>query len=148
MNSILRALAISALFNIMIVFAVLAIHETGHYLVGMYVGCESAKVVLFDTSQEGPYTELQCFNVTNGLLPYAGSMLFTIGFGLLFLFFENAPERNLFWIVLGLSILTAGLDIVEITKIDILYNVFVVSGLALTAFGEIAFGISFIKEEL
>ena len=142
MNSLIRSAGIIVLFNVMLVFAILAMHEAGHYFMGVYAGCEGVKAVLLDSGGEGPYTELSCFEGAKTYLPYAGSLIFTVGFGLLFLFFGNAPERNLFLVVLGLSILTAGMDVVMLTSINALYYVSIFVGVFLIAVGEIVFGIS------
>jgi hypothetical protein len=147
MNQQVRTVGITVLFNLMIIFAVLAIHESGHYFVGMYVGCESGRAVLFDSGQAGPYTELSCSGVANQSLPYIGSLLFTLLFGSLFLFFKNSPERNLFFVVVGFSILTAGLDLVMLTDLGFLYYLSIGIGVLLIAVGEITFGFSLVEAQ-
>lgn len=147
MDSAIRSVGIIIVFNIMILFTVLAIHEIGHYLVGLQSGCDSAKVVLLDTTEEGPYTELHCSEGVNLTLPYAASLGFTLVFGGLFLFFKP-PERNLFLVIVGLSILTAGLDVVMLTNIEFLQYIFIFVGLVFVALGEIVFGISFFRKSL
>ena len=99
------------LLNMGIVLSVLSLHEVGHVLVGMYVGCEQGRAVIFDTSQEGPYAELYCSDGVSHKIAYMGSLLVTVAFGSTFLFLRKSPQRNLFFIIIGFSIMFASLDI-------------------------------------
>jgi len=53
------------LVNIMLFFALIAIHEISHVIVGYCLGCEYEKAVLFDSNFNGPHTELICNNRIN-----------------------------------------------------------------------------------
>jgi len=142
-TSTVRAVANMTLFNIGIFLSLLTLHEVGHVFIGMLVGCQSGKAIVFDTSQSGPYAELLCPNVANYNLAYLGSFILTIIFGCIFLLLRDSPESNLFYVVLGFSILFGSLDIVHFTGIPMMQYVFMGSGLIFITFGEFLTGLSY-----
>ena len=141
--SAVRAITNMTLFNIGIFLSLLTLHEVGHVFIGMLIGCQSGKAIVFDTTQPGPYAELLCPNIINYNLAYLGSLIFTIIFGSIFLFLKRSPERNLFYVVVGFSILFSSLDIVYFTGILIMQYVFMGLGLIFITFGEFLTGLSY-----
>src|SRR3990172_12627676 len=96
------------LLNVMLFFALLSIHEVVHVAVGVGLGCDFGRAVLMDSSFAGPYAEMACGNI-NQLLLYGSSLIATISFGMLFLSFNSG--KNLFYVVLGISMIFSSLDI-------------------------------------
>jgi|GEM_PF-3533436 len=137
--------AITSMFllNIGIVLSVLSLHEIGHVLLGMYVGCEQGRAIIFDTSQEGPYAELYCSDGVSHNIAYMGSVLITVAFGSIFLFLRKIPQRNLFFVVIGFSILFASLDIAAFTGIEMLQYFSIVLGTMLVIIGEFLTGLAY-----
>lgn len=140
--SIVHVIAYMTILNIGIVISLLSLHEVGHVLIGMYVGCESGKAILFDSSQQGPYAELVCSNGTNYNLAYTGSLMLTTVFGFVFLLLRKSPLKNFFFVVLGFSILFSSLDIVFFTGIPAMEYVFIGLGMVLITIGEFLTGLS------
>jgi hypothetical protein len=110
------------------------------------MGCQSGKAIIFDTSQQGPYTELICSNGMNHNLAYFGSFILTIIFGSIFLFLKGTPQRNLFFVVIGFSILYGSLDIVAITGIQMMEYLFIVLGMTFVVIGEILTSLSYTEK--
>jgi len=135
------------IFNITIIVAVISIHELGHVLGGKLIGCNEAKVVIFDSSQEGPYTEMVCSNTNNQNIAYLSSLATTTLFGLFFLTFEEKSQKNMFFIILGLGILLAGLDIVAVSGLEIMKYVFIFFGFGIVLFGEILVGLAYANHQ-
>jgi len=131
------------LLNVAIFLSTLSLHEFGHVIVGMQVGCESGKVILYDSLQPGPYAELMCSNGVDDRFALAGSFLATAVFGSLFLFLRKSPQRNLFFIVLGFGIFFGALDIVMITGIVMMQYVFIAVGMLLIIIGEFLTGLAY-----
>ncbi len=131
------------LLNIGIVLSVLTLHEIGHVLVGIYVGCEQGRAIIFDTSQEGPYAELYCSDGVSHKIASMGSVLITIAFGSTFLLLRKIPQRNLFFIIIGFSILFASLDIVVFTGIEMLQYFSIVLGTIFIIIGEFFTGLAY-----
>jgi len=137
------AIASMILFNIGIIFSILTLHEVGHVLLGMYVGCESGRAIVFDTNQEGPYAELICSDGVDYTIAYSGSLVLTTIFGTIFLFLRKTPQRNLFLVVLGFSILFASLDIGALFGAEIMVQVSIGIGMVLVVIGEFLTGLAY-----
>lgn len=131
------------LLNIAIFLSTLSLHEMGHVIVGMYTGCESGKVILYDSSQPGPYAELMCSDGVDERFALAGSFLATALFGSLFLFLRKSPQRNLFFIIIGFGIFFGSLDIVMITGIEMMQYVTIAFGMLLIIIGEFLTGLAY-----
>jgi len=138
-------IASMVLFNIGIILSTLALHEVGHVLLGMYVGCDSGRAIIFDTKQEGPYAELICSNDVNYSIAYSGSLLLTTAFGTIFLFLRKSPQKNLFLVVLGFSILFASLDIASLFGLEIFAYISIGLGMVLVVIGEFLTGLAYTK---
>ena len=141
--STLQIIANMTIFNIGIVLSLLSLHEVGHVLFGMYMGCQSGKAIIFDTSQQGPYAELICSGEVNYSFAYIGSLIIPMIFGSIFLFLKNTPQRNFFFVILGFSILFCSLDIVAITGIQTMEYCFIVLGIIFVVIGELLTSISY-----
>jgi len=133
------------LLNVIVFFALLSIHEIVHVVVGRCLGCEYGKAVLIDAKFAGPYAELVCSN-TNQLLLYSSSLLVTACFGLLFLSFKSSG-RNLFFVILGLSIIFSSVDIGLVTVESVIYPL-LGSGFMLVTLGEYNIASSCVNENL
>lgn len=133
------------LLNIGIVLSILTLHEVGHVLFGMYVGCEQGRAIIFDTSQEGPYAELYCSNDSDHKLAYMGSVVVTVGFGSAFLLLRKSFQKNLFFVILGFSILFASLDIAAFTGIEMMEYFCIGLGTVLVIIGEFLTGLGYTK---
>jgi hypothetical protein len=138
-----QAIASMVLFNVGIIFSILSLHEIGHVLIGTYVGCESGRAIVFDTSQEGPYAELVCSNNTDYTFAYAGSLVLTTIFGVVFLFLRKSPQRNFFLVVIGFSILFASLDLAALFNMEIVQYVSIGVGMLLVIIGEFLTGLAY-----
>ena len=131
------------LLNIIIFLSTLSLHEMGHVIVGMYTGCDSGKVILYDTGQPGPYAELMCSREVDERFALAGSISVTTVFGSLFLFLRRSPQRYLFFIIIGFGIFFGALDIVMITGIEMMQYVFIAVGMLLIIIGEFLTGLAY-----
>ncbi len=133
------------LINIMIFFALIAIHETSHVIVGFCLGCEYQKAVLFDSSFNGPHTELVCNNI-NEFLVYIGGLTITSIFSLSFLLLDTA-EKNMSFLSLGISIILSSLDISFILKTQSIIYPLLTFGFILITLGEYFITSYYIKED-
>jgi len=133
------------LINVMIFFALIAIHEISHVIVGFCLGCEYQKAVLFDSNFNGPHTELVCNNI-NEFLVYMGGLIFTSIFSLSFLLLETT-EKNMSFLSLGISIILSSLDISFILKIQSIIYPLMTFGFILITIGEYFIASSYIKED-
>lgn len=141
--SISHAISSMVLLNIGIILSLLTLHEIGHILLGTYVGCESGRAIVFDTKQEGPYAELVCSDRVDYSIAYAGSLVLTAAFGSIFLFLRKSPQRNLFLVVIGFSILFASLDIAALFGMEIMAYVSIGLGTILIVIGEFLTGLAY-----
>ena len=144
-KSSVSAITTMFLLNIGIVLSVLSLHEIGHVLFGMYAGCEQGRAIIFDTSQEGPYAELYCSDGVSHKIAYMGSLLITVAFGSTFLFLRKSPQRNLFFVIIGFSILFASLDIAAFTGIEMTQYFSMGLGTLLVIIGEFLTGLAYTK---
>ena len=142
-RSSINAITTMFLLNIGIVLSVLSLHEIGHVLFGMYVGCEEGRAIIFDTSQEGPYAELYCSDNVNHNIAYMGSILITVAFGSVFLILRKIPQRHLFFVIIGFSILFASLDIAAFTGIEMTQYFSIGLGTLLVIIGEFLTGLAY-----
>ncbi|MFH8086767.1 MAG: M50 family metallopeptidase [Candidatus Aenigmatarchaeota archaeon] len=133
------------LLNLTILLALVCVHEFGHLIIGLLTGCSSAKIVLFDTNKEGPYTELFC-NFSNSLT-YSGGILFSLAFSSLFLFLKDSEDKKLFFVAVGLSLMLSGLDIIALTSTYFSFYIATIFGFCLTIFGEYNITLSYAKKE-
>ncbi|MEM7825371.1 MAG: hypothetical protein QW412_00745 [Candidatus Aenigmatarchaeota archaeon] len=133
------------LTNVVLLLALLSIHELGHLIVGILTGCSSARIVLFDTEREGPYTELFCNNPNH--LTYLGSVFSTLAFASFFLFLKEPEDKKLFFIMLGLSLMFASLDIATLTSSQFYFYFSIISGFGFTIFGEYSLTLSYVEKE-
>ena len=135
------------LLNITVFFALISIHEISHVVIGSCLGCEYGKAILFDTKFNGPHTELICTNKINQVFLYLSSLLVTSCFGLMFLSL-NSPGKNMFFVILGLSLIFSSFDISIATAIEPLVYPVIGSGFMLMIIGEYFIASSYIKEDV
>jgi hypothetical protein len=134
------------LVNITVFFALIAIHEIAHVAIGYYLGCVSGRAVLFDTNAEWPYAELSCPVQTSHTLINISSLLVTGLFGVMFLL-SNSTNRNLFYIIIGFSLVFGALDISIATGVQFLFYSTTSLGFVLLIVGEYLIALSCIRKE-
>jgi len=122
-----------ALMNLILFFALLAVHEIGHSAAGMLLGCKYEKFVLIDSNLIGPYTEMYCSNIDSTLIFISG-LLITASFSAMLLL--GAPTRNLFLTSIGLSIIFSSMDMSIASNIQQLLYPMASMGFMVTAAGE------------
>jgi hypothetical protein len=135
------------LLNTMLFFALIAIHEVSHVLVGYCLGCQSEKAILFDSSFSGPHTELICGGQINELLVYLGGLAITAAFSLCFLLSET-KERSISFISLGISFILSSMDISLLLGVQSLLYPMLTAGLVMITAGEYFVGSYYFKEDL
>jgi hypothetical protein len=118
-----------------------------HVLVGYCLGCQIEKAVLFDSSFNGPHTELLCGAQINELLVYVGGLAITILFSLGFLFSETR-ERSISFISVGISIILSSMDIGFLLNLESMIYPLLTAGLSLIAAGEYFVGSYYFKEDI
>ena len=133
------------LVNIMLFFALIAIHEISHVIVGYCLGCEYEKAVLFDSSFNGPHTELICNNGINEFFVYIGGLIITSIFSLSFLLLDTI-ERNMSFLSLGVSIVLSSLDISLVLSSQAIFYPLITIGFFFITAGEYVLASSYIKE--
>lgn len=133
------------LVNIMIFFALIAIHEISHIFVGYCLGCEYEKAVLFDSNFNGPHTELICNNSINEFFVYIGGLIITSIFSLSFLL-VNTIEKNMSFLSLGVSIILSSLDISFVLNSQTIFYPLLILGFFFITLGEYFLTSSYIKE--
>lgn len=126
------------LFNASILSITLTLHEMGHLYIGILNGC-TGRIVMIDLksskANSQTYTEIECDKPVNDSILSLGCYLFVIPFAILFLLL-NMPERNFFYVILGIGLSTSSLDIVGIINNDIIFYVLVTLGTFLIIYGE------------
>jgi hypothetical protein len=128
------------LLNLAVFMAAVGLHEGGHLLVGNLMGCEGGRVVLVDLlnpNMAGPYTEMRCpVNAQLYVLGLSGFVLI-VPFGLMFLLLRVFPEKNFFYVVLGLSLVLAGLDMLLVVPEPLVSHAMLIIGALLICVGEV-----------
>lgn len=106
------------IFNYAILTLTVTLHEMGHISMGWLHGC-NGKIIFLDFMQGGnTYTLLECkYFISEKFLAF-GAFVYTIPFSIIFLLLKNFPEKRFFYVVTGLTILTASLDIEKILGIS------------------------------
>jgi hypothetical protein len=135
------------LLNTMLFFALIAIHEVSHVFVGYCLGCQSEKAIIFDSSFNGPHTELICGSKINELFVYLGGLAITAAFSLGFLFTET-KDRNISFISLGISVILSSMDITLLLNMQSLLYPLITSGLVMITAGEYFMGSYYFKEDI
>jgi hypothetical protein len=144
------------LLNLTVFFALISMHEISHVVIGNCLGCEYGRAVIFDAkSSTGitgmllskPYTEMLCSNGISQTLLYLGGFIVTSCFGLLFLALKS-PGRNMFFVILGLSLVFSSFDISLATSIESVVYPVIGSGFILMTFGEYFIASAYVKEDV
>jgi hypothetical protein len=131
------------ILNIIIIMASVALHELGHLSVGLFIGCQGEGVTvnnLLNPNIPGIYTALSCpSSVEHHLAFFLGisGFVFLIPFGLAFLIIRNKPERNLALVIIGFSLILAGLDLLLVMPQNIVVYIALAISIALMCTGEI-----------
>lgn len=124
------------LFNMVLLSAAIILHEAGHFVAGtMYNDC-TGFIVLFDMEYYGPYTILECPLEINTTFLYLSAFLLVVPFALLFLFLKEFAECNFFFVVVGMGIYLAAIDISSVTQLAVAEYASIVIGLLIFLFGE------------
>lgn len=133
------------LVNLLIFFSLISIHEIGHVIAGGFLGCQLGKAILIDGNFIGPYAEIACQNQINQTLLFLSSFIITASFGILFLFL-NSPQRNMFFVVFGLSLIFSSLDFLIVTGLQSIMYALIGSGFIFMCIGEYFLASFYIKE--
>jgi len=121
------------LFNIIVVIAVVAIHESGHFFVGNSFGCTNIKVVLLDSSSGSTYTQMSCPPETPVEPLLLAGFIFTTPIALLLSLMRGFPERYFYMVILGFNLMISSSDIITFVR----YNqLFILAGTILIIIGE------------
>jgi hypothetical protein len=143
------------LLNLTVFFALISMHEISHVVIGNCLGCEYGRAVIFDAKSgtgitgmllSEPYTEILCNNGISQMFLYLGSLFVTSFFGLMFLML-NSPGRNMFFVILGLSLVFSSFDISIATGIKSIVYPIIGSGFVLMIFGEYFIASAYVKED-
>jgi hypothetical protein len=130
MEACLQALVYTILFSVSVSLATVVLHEAGHYLSGLLVGCSNIKLVLID-SETGTYTQMNCVNKQPAYFALAGAFMLTLPFALSFLLLKGF-ERNFLFVTLGFNLTISMVDI----PILFLQPIALFLGIASIVFGE------------
>lgn len=122
------------LFNMAVLTLTVTLHELGHLFVGISNDC-SGKIVLIDTEKGLTYTELQCDRAVNDVMLSLGCFIFVVPLAFMFLLLRM-PEKNFFYVILGIGASTSSMDIVDLFHIPILLYIMTIIGTALVVYGE------------
>lgn len=122
------------LFNASILSVTLTLHEMGHLYIGTLNGC-TGRIVMIDLKNNKTYSEIECKNPINDFILSLGCYLFVIPFSILFLLL-NMPERNFFYVILGLGLSTSSLDILGVLNNSIIFYILITLGTFLIIYGE------------
>ena len=122
------------LFNASILSVTLTLHEMGHLYIGTLNGC-TGRIVLIDLKSSKTYTEIECDKPVNDFILSLGCYLFVMPFAILFLLL-NMPERNFFYVILGIGLSTSSLDILGVLNNNIIFYILVTLGTFLIIYGE------------
>ena len=133
------------LVNFLIFFSLISIHEIGHVIAGSFLGCQLGKAILIDGNFIGPYAEIACAGQINQFLLFTSSFLITSSFGVLFLFLKS-PQRNMFFVVLGLSLIFSSLDFLIVTGMTSVMYTFLTIGFIFMGIGEYFIASFYIRE--
>ncbi len=133
------------LVNVTLFFALISIHEISHVMTGYLLGCELGRAILFDSSFNGPHTELICSNFLDEIFVYLGSFAITSAFSLSILFLESSL-RSVFPVSLGISTILSSLDISLALNLQSTLYPLLTFGFLLVAAGEYSITSSYMKE--
>jgi len=122
------------LFNASILSVTLTLHEMGHLYIGTLYGC-TGRIILIDLKSSKTYTEIECDKPVNDFILSLGCYLFVIPLAILFLLL-NMPERNFFYVILGIGLSTSSLDIMGVLNNNIIFYILVTLGTFLIIYGE------------
>jgi hypothetical protein len=131
------------ILNIIIITISVALHELGHLTVGVLAGCGSGSIAIGNIiNPVAPwlYSSLACpAPVNQGMITLLGlgGFLFIIPFALAFTILRKRPERNCSIIIIGISIVLAGLDLLLVVPHDIIVYIALAAGLAVMCAGEV-----------
>ncbi len=141
-----KLLIFVAVMNTVIFTTTAVLHEAGHALLGVYLGCEDIAIILFDLSSNATYTAMQCVNPPSAAQIVLSSFIFIVPLSLLFLALKGFKERYMGIILLGGNFMGAFLDVAAFTTSPIIRYGFVVIGIFLILVGEDMLVTSSIRE--
>jgi len=122
------------LINLVLFFVLLLIHEASHVVAGYFLGCRQISVVLLDRIK-GPHTEMTCPAKSISWCLRISGLIVTALLALPFLFFSSY-SRNLFFLILGFSIILSASDFNILFGLESIFYAIVVFGFSFIAIGE------------
>jgi hypothetical protein len=125
------------IFNIIVVTAVIVVHEEGHFFTGVFLSCNNMKIVLFDSSLLSTYTQMACPSDVHTQLLFWGGFLFVVPLALTLYFLKDFNEKYFCWVILGFNFIISSSDITVLSGFWEVSFLFVVLGTAVIVIGEI-----------
>ena len=125
------------LFDILIVFSTVILHEVSHFFTGIYFGCDEIKTTLIDFPSFSAFTEVKCKPQIPLYFFALTPLIFITIFGVSFLLLGDLPEKHLSWVIIGFNII---ISISDLTRLQILMKyLIVILGVSLIIYGQIRF---------
>jgi len=137
-------------FNIIVVTAVVVVHEEGHFFAGSYLGCNNIKIVLFDSSLLSTYTQMACSSQIPTQILLLGGFLLVTPLAISLLVLKDFNERYFCWVILGFNFIISSSDIATLSGVWQVSFLFVILGAAAIVVGEIMLSdrLLILKEEI
>lgn len=132
-----------AVLNAAVFLGSVALHESGHLLAGLFLGCSGLEMALMNLNPLLPaaYTYMLCPpGIRENMTLFLGlsGYLLIVPFGILaFLLMRKLPERNLGIVMLGAGMVLGSLDILLFIPDSIASYLSIISGIAMICAGEI-----------
>ena len=95
------------LITILTSFSTIILHEFGHFLFGIYAGCKTVKIVLFDTSAMTTYTEMECPPNVNMFLLGVSGFFIVLPLSILYFLTSKGGEKYIALIIIGFNFVIA-----------------------------------------
>jgi len=126
------------IFNVLFVSATVVLHETSHFLLGIYFNCEEIKIVLVDYPKLNTYTEMRCLPTTPVVFIAVAPLILVTLFAILLLLLENLPERYFGLVITGFNLMISASDIIGIAPTFLFFPVLLI-GMLLVIIGQALF---------
>jgi|GEM_PF-3272529 len=138
-----RLVSYLVLLNLIICAAGLLLHELGHLASGSWIGCSGGGIAagdMLNLTVPGVFTALICpAPVGHGMAAFLGlsGFLFIVPFALAFMALKQRPEKNFAYVLLGFSVVLAGLDLLLVLPFSFVVYAALAGGVAVLCIGEV-----------
>jgi len=139
----LRLVSYLVFLNVIICAAGLLLHELGHLAAGAWIGCAGTGIAagdMLNLTIPGVFTALVCpARVGHDTAAFLGlsGFLFIVPFALAFMPLKQMPEKNLAYVLLGFSVVLAGLDLLLVLPFSFVVYAAFAAGVAVLCMGEV-----------